>query len=267
MNSHFLIGMDGILEDISGMNGHIYKILNIATKKAYVGQAQSHRKNRGKYKPFGYEGRFRDHISEAICNTKKKQCRYLNNAIRSYGKDAFSVELLKTCPLEELDTWEQFYIEEQNTYYPNGYNLTKGGKTMIKAMTNTVDALQTNPPGKRGGCVCRTEATRELISKGIKGALQTADARKDLMKRSQAQHSAQKLEKFRGISIDTKDLDQYISSKYIDGHLAVIVKVDGKKAAFVGKYESLETLKERAKEFLKEINNAFATSSNCSGSP
>jgi hypothetical protein len=87
------------------------------------------------------------------------------------------------------------------------------------------------------------------------------------MKRSQIQHSKQKLEKFRGISIDTKDLDQYISSKYIDGHLAVIVKVDGKKAAFVGKYESLETLKERAKEFLKGINNAFATSSNCSGSP
>jgi hypothetical protein len=143
--------MDGILEDISGVNGHIYKILNIATKKAYVGQAQSHRKNRGKYKPFGYEGRFRDHISEAICNTKKKQCRYLNNAIRSYGKDAFGVELLKTCPLGELDMWEQFYIEEQNTYYPNGYNLTKGGKTMIKAMTNTVDALETSPPGKRGG--------------------------------------------------------------------------------------------------------------------
>lgn len=259
--------MNEILEDISGVIGHIYKILNTTTKMAYVGQAQSHRKNRGKYKLFGYEGRFRDHISEAICNTKKKQCRYLNNAIRSYGKEAFTVELLKTCSLGELDTWEQFYIKQQNTYYPNGYNLTEGGKTMIKALTYTVDTLETNPPGKRGGCVCRTETTRELISKGIKGALQPADVRKDLMKRSQTQHSIQKLQRFRGISIDTKDLDKYLSTKRISGHPAIIVKVGDTEASFVGKYESLETLKERAKEFLKEVNNTFATSSNCSGSP
>ena len=259
--------MNEILEDISGVVGHIYKILNTATLKCYVGQAQSHRKNRGKYKPFGYEGRFRDHISEAICNTKKKQCRYLNNAIRSYGKDAFSVELLKVCPLNELDTWEQFYIEKQNTYYPHGYNLTKGGKTMEKAVTNDVVTPQINPSGTRGGCVCRTEATRERISKGIQQAFKSDDARKSLMKRSQTQHSIQKLERFRGVSIDTKDLDQYISTKRIDGHPAIIVKIGSKEASFVGKYESLETLKGRAKAFLEEVNKTSATSSNCSGSP
>uniref|UniRef100_A0A6C0AP26 GIY-YIG domain-containing protein n=1 Tax=viral metagenome TaxID=1070528 RepID=A0A6C0AP26_9ZZZZ len=259
--------MNSVLEDISGVVGHIYKIINTATNKYYVGQAMSHRKNRGKYKPFGFEGRFRDHISEAICNTKKKQCRYLNNAIRLYSKDVFSVVLLKTCPLEDMDRWEQHYIEELNTFYPNGYNLTKGGKTIVKADAKNVDTLITNPARPRGGCVCRTEATRELISKGIKEALKTESVRDSLMKRAQVQHSKQKLERFRDVVIDLTNLDQYISSKHIDGHLAAIVKVDDKKASFVGKYETLESLTERAKEFLREISKTFATSSNCSGSP
>jgi len=259
--------MNDILEDISGVVGFIYKITNAQNNKYYVGQTMSHRKNRGKYKPFGYEGRFRDHISEAICNTKKKQCRYLNNAIRLHGKDVFSVVLLKTCPIDEMDRWEQHYIEELNTYYPNGYNLTKGGKTILKADAKDVDVLTTMPSRSRGGCVCRTETTRELISKGIQSALKADSARTSLMKRSQVQHSKQKLERFRSSSIDTNNLDQYISSKHINGHLAAIVKVDGKKASFVGKYETLENLKERAKEFLREISKTFATSSNCSGSP
>ena len=62
--------MNDILKDISGVVGHIYKITNTKDNKHYVGQAMSHRKNLGKYKPFGYEGRFRDHISEANSNTK-----------------------------------------------------------------------------------------------------------------------------------------------------------------------------------------------------
>ena len=40
--------------------------------KIYVGQAVTHRLNKNKYRYFGYEGRFKDHISEAINNTKKK---------------------------------------------------------------------------------------------------------------------------------------------------------------------------------------------------
>jgi len=260
--------MDGILEDISGVIGHIYKITNTLNNKYYVGQAMSHRKNKGKYKPFGYQGRFQDHISEAKCNTKLGS-RYLNNAIRLYGKDVFAVVMLKTCPLEEMDHWEQHYIAELNTLYPNGYNLTSGGRAgrYLATGRKAIDTATTNLPGARGGCVCRTEATRELISKGIQKALKTEDARESLMKRAQIQHSKQKLERFRGVSIDTKNLDQYISSKHIDGHLAATVNVNGKKARFVGKYETLETLQERAREFLREISEAFATPSNCSGSP
>ena len=66
--------MTDILLDNSNVVGHIYKITNIKTNKIYIGQTLSHRKNRGKYRPFGYEGRFKDHLSEALCNSKKKQC-------------------------------------------------------------------------------------------------------------------------------------------------------------------------------------------------
>ena len=69
--------MDEILDDNSKVIGHIYLITCTETNKYYVGQTLSHRKNRNKYRPFGYQGRFKDHISEALCNTKKKQCTYL----------------------------------------------------------------------------------------------------------------------------------------------------------------------------------------------
>ena len=259
--------MNDILKDISGVVGHIYKITNTKDNKHYVGQAMSHRKNLGKYKPFGYEGRFRDHISEAKNNTKLG-CRYLNNAIRLYGSDVFSVVLLKICPLEEIDKWEQHYIAELNTLYPTGYNLTSGGHSArFVAGRNEIHMPDREPFGVRGGCQYRTETTRGLISKGIQTALKTESARKCLMKRSQQQHNKQKIERFRGSNIDMSNLEQYISTKHIDGHLAAIVKVDGKKASFVGRYETIESLQERAKEFLKEINSADATSSNCSGSP
>lgn len=118
--------------------GEIYIIKNTKTDKCYVGQTKSHRKNKNKYRIFGSNGRFADHISEAKNNTKKKQCTYLNNAIRKYGEENFTVECIKKCKVEELDTLETEYIKQYDSIYPNGYNLTKGGKTTeyIKVKNN-----------------------------------------------------------------------------------------------------------------------------------
>lgn len=110
--------------------GEIYRIQNIANGKCYVGQVVTHRLNKGKYRPFGYVGRFNDHVSEAMNNTKKKQCTYLNNAIRKYGKDNFKVVFLRRCSLDQLDELEQQGIKIYGSLYPNGYNLTKGGKNL-----------------------------------------------------------------------------------------------------------------------------------------
>jgi group I intron endonuclease len=104
----------------------IYKIVNLTTGKIYVGQAVSHILNHKKYRPYGYEGRFRCHISEAF-SSKKNQSHFLNNAIRKYGVHDFVVELIECCEINKSDEREIHYIKELNSLYPNGYNLKNGG--------------------------------------------------------------------------------------------------------------------------------------------
>jgi group I intron endonuclease len=104
----------------------IYKIINLSNDKIYVGQAVSHILNHKKYRPYGNEGRFRCHISEAF-STKKNQSHYLNNAIRKYGVEDFVVELIECCEITDADEREIYYIKELNSLYPSGYNLKNGG--------------------------------------------------------------------------------------------------------------------------------------------
>jgi len=128
--------MEKILEitEKDEIKGHIYKIINTKTNKIYVGQTRSHRLNKNKYRPFGYIGRFNDHISEAINNTKKKQCTILNNSIRKHGKDKFKVELITECSIDELNKLEIENIKKFNSLHPNGYNMTIGGKNPTKIL-------------------------------------------------------------------------------------------------------------------------------------
>lgn len=104
----------------------IYKIVNLTTGKIYVGQTVSHILNHKRYRPYGHEGRFRCHISEAF-SKKKNQSHFLNNAIRKYGADDFVVELIECCEINKSDEREIHYIKELNSLYPNGYNLKNGG--------------------------------------------------------------------------------------------------------------------------------------------
>jgi group I intron endonuclease len=115
-----------ILDDPKQRYCEIYKITNLVTQKVYVGQAVSHILNHKRYRPYGREGRFRCHISEAF-STKKNQCHFLNNSIRKYGVDDFVVELIEYCEIENSNDREIHYINELNSLYPNGYNLKNGG--------------------------------------------------------------------------------------------------------------------------------------------
>jgi group I intron endonuclease len=115
-----------ILNDPAKRYCEIYKIINLTTGKIYVGQTVSHILNHKRYRPYGYECRFRSHISEAF-STKKNQSHYLNNAIRKYGVEDFVVELIECCELSVSDNREIHYIKELNSLFPNGYNLKNGG--------------------------------------------------------------------------------------------------------------------------------------------
>ena len=106
----------------------IYLITNIhpdAGGKTYVGQTQSHVLNRGKYRPYGRDRRWAAHVSEAKANGNK-QSRKLNNAIRKYGPESFSVELLTQCELEDADFYEEFFIDIYHSI-TDGYNILTGG--------------------------------------------------------------------------------------------------------------------------------------------
>ena len=115
-----------ILDNPTERYCEIYKITNLTTGKVYVGQAVSHILNHKRYRPYGHEGRFRCHISEAF-SSKKNQSHYLNNAIRKYGVADFVVELLEYCAISDANDREIFYIAKYETLYPNGYNLKNGG--------------------------------------------------------------------------------------------------------------------------------------------
>jgi len=115
-----------ILDNPTERYCEIYKIINLETGKVYVGQTVSHILNHKRYRPYGREGRFKCHISEAF-SKKKNQSHYLNNAIRKYGVSDFVVELIEYCELNEANDREIHYIQHFNSLFPNGYNLKNGG--------------------------------------------------------------------------------------------------------------------------------------------
>lgn len=105
----------------------IYKLTSKTSGKSYIGQAVSHILNHNKYRKYGMIRRFKCHVSEAY-SKKKKQCFYLNNAIKKYGQDDFILELITTCKKKDADRYETDMIIKYNTLYPNGYNLKTGGQ-------------------------------------------------------------------------------------------------------------------------------------------
>lgn len=90
------------------MKGIIYRITNKVNGKSYIGQTR-----------YTLEFRWRQH-------QHKSDNTYFHNAIRKYGKDNFTIEILEECNISDLDSKEIFYIAKYDTFN-NGYNLTIGG--------------------------------------------------------------------------------------------------------------------------------------------
>lgn len=90
------------------MKGIIYKITNKVNGKSYIGQTR-----------YTLEFRWRQHIH-------KKDNTYFHNAIRKYGPENFTLEVLEECSTSNLNEREIFYIAKYNTF-KEGYNLTTGG--------------------------------------------------------------------------------------------------------------------------------------------
>lgn len=85
----------------------IYKITNLINGKTYIGQS------------IDIKRRFWDH--RCISHETNRHLRY---AMRKYGKDAFSYEIIEECAPEELNAREQFWIAELKPEY----NVMSGGQ-------------------------------------------------------------------------------------------------------------------------------------------
>ena len=89
----------------------IYKITNTLNGKSYIGQS------------INLEHRLQEHKK---CEGKS----YIHNAIKKYGLNNFSFEIIEECQVSQLDEREIYWINFYDSYYEkNGYNMTFGGDT------------------------------------------------------------------------------------------------------------------------------------------
>lgn len=100
----------------------IYKITNLINQKIYIGQS------------INIQERWTEHIRESNVSeeiweaNKRKEQTHLHRAIRKYGSNNFSFEIIEECTEAELNNRERYWIAHYNTFNsPNGYNMTAGG--------------------------------------------------------------------------------------------------------------------------------------------
>ena len=92
----------------------IYKITNKTNNKCYIGQSVN------------IEKRWYNHkYSYKNSNTKDYNSTF-HTALRKYGINNFSFEIIEECDIDSLNEREIYWIEFYNSYY-RGYNETPGG--------------------------------------------------------------------------------------------------------------------------------------------
>lgn len=112
----------------------IYKITNLINGKSYIGQSVDIHK------------RFNAHRSVAFNSNDKNYNYPLYRAIRKYGIENFSFEVLEECSMSELNNKEIYYISKYNTHGKFGYNQDGGGNNashFLKLSEELVDAIIT----------------------------------------------------------------------------------------------------------------------------
>lgn len=97
--------------------GYIYVITNTVNNKQYVGQTNAPHRRWIEHKYLG------KHVPNQYTS-------YLYQAMRKYGTNSFSFQILERVQLSQMEEKEKEWITTLNTMAPNGYNLTSGGKLL-----------------------------------------------------------------------------------------------------------------------------------------
>jgi group I intron endonuclease len=104
----------------------IYKITNLINQHCYVGQSRQ------------IERRWYNHKIAAFNENDKAYEYPLYRAIRKYGLENFSFEMLEECQIDELNEKEIFWI---NTLNPE-YNQTDGGDCLVTKAKLTFEQVK-----------------------------------------------------------------------------------------------------------------------------
>ena len=162
--------------------GYVYKITNTINNKAYIGISTREPE----------KGRVREHLSG-------KGNRIIANAVKKYGKDAFTYEILEANVFDEfLPDLEVAYIAKFNTVRPHGYNLTYGGEVGKELSRETRLKISISLKGSNNSNFGKKFSTehRRKIAEARKGKKHTAQA---IQKMSEAKkgkkHTAQTRQK------------------------------------------------------------------------
>ena len=131
----------------------IYKITNKINGKSYIGQS------------INIEKRVREHFWKSTCSKDPSFNSILHSAVRKYGQENFSWEVLSQCNYSELDSLEQYYINKYDTITPNGYNILAGGqKIRTVPVFCSSCGVQITKGSKTGKCVrCSQIAQRKVV--------------------------------------------------------------------------------------------------------
>lgn len=98
----------------------IYKYTNKINNKVYIGQSTN------------ITRRIAEHNRRAFTEENHEFHSLLSKALRKYGLDNFTIEVIEECSKEELDEKEKFYIAQYNSCNTNyGYNLQLGGNSNL----------------------------------------------------------------------------------------------------------------------------------------
>lgn len=105
----------------------VYKITNQINKKSYIGSSTH------------IETRWKQHINNAFNLNNSNYFYPLQCAIRKYGVENFTFEILKNDfnDVNSMEAYEHQMILKYNSLCPNGYNQTENTKSNIIALENT----------------------------------------------------------------------------------------------------------------------------------
>lgn len=172
----------------------IYKTTNKVNGKIYIGQDSRNRKD---YLGSGY---------------------ILRKAIKLYGRENFTKEILCTClTREELNVMEKHYIKSFNSRDPNvGYNLTCGGQGGPLRLGAKL-SLETKEKIAASVKSSYDDAARERISKQRKGSKTSEETKKKLSDSHKHLRWISKLETKETLFVPENLVKDYLSKGWIKG--------------------------------------------------